>query len=276
MNDTDTLALDDRNLPASGDSGSGPLLSYVQLQDWQPGRETLVSGRFLLTRFLGRGGFGLVFAARDLQEKREVALKFLNPEQVSDQRRSGRIKREFELAGKLSHPGLVKLFDLLHWQGLHYLVMELVSGLTLREFVELQGARNWPETEQLLGQLIEVLALLHQQGVVHRDIKPSNLMLDRQGRLVLLDLGLTRELDDPRKTASSGELVGSPHYLPPEVILGRPSTPASDLYQLALVAYFLLNARHPFDDEDNNTSQVIGRQLSAQLSLPEKTALPAK
>ncbi len=250
--------------------------AYSSLLNWTAQQRLIVSDRYRLTRFIGRGGFGLVYAAFDLTEQTEVAIKFIHPGQTITPRQLRRIEREFDIAQQLQHPNLVRLHQLTDWQGIRILVMDFVPGQTVSDWIAAAGPQPWPVVAPLFHQLLDVLCLMHDRGIVHRDIKPSNLMITPAGRLTLLDLGLTRELDDPQKTSSSGELVGSPHYIPPELILGQTSTPAADLYQLGLVMHFMLTGRHPFSDGDEHTHQVLSRQLTRPLSLVKTADLPAK
>ncbi len=260
------------------DAGLSPeqKASYSSLVNWQTGQSLLIAERYRIERYLGRGGFGLVFAAIDQQTDQSVAVKFIHPGQTVGKRHLRRIEREFELAQKLRHPGLVRLHSLEEWRGLFFLVMDLIPGQTLSDWILARGPQPWSVVAPLAGQLIDVLAAIHQAGAIHRDIKPSNLILTPDNRLILLDLGLTRELDDTQKTSSTGELIGSPHYLPPELILGKKITPAADLYQFGLVIYFLLSGCHPFAVDDQNTALILGRQLTSPLHLPKAKAMPMR
>ena len=248
--------------------------AFSLLLHWHPEHETLINGRYRMEKYLGRGGFGLVFAAWDKDQRCRVALKFLNPFQVSSLRKRQRIQREFTIARKMDHPGLVQLFALDSWRGIHFLVMEYLQGPTLGQLIQEKGPLNWTELKPISEQLIEIVSFLHRHNVIHRDIKPSNIIVGPDKRVKLLDLGMSRELDDPQKTASTGELVGSPHYLPPELIRGLKVTTASDVYQIALVLYYCVTGQHPFDQRDSETINILGKQLNEQLTLPRKPALP--
>jgi serine/threonine protein kinase/tetratricopeptide (TPR) repeat protein len=261
---------------ADGDPSTGQQTAYALLLNWQSGVPMQINARYRLDRLLGRGGFGLVFCAWDELENKTVALKFIHPGQTLGDRRHRRIEREFEVTRALQHPGLVRLHALEIWKEIYFLVMDFIPGLTLSDWIRDLGPRPWSEVEALAGQLIAVLACLHRAGIVHRDIKPSNLILTPKGRLILLDLGLTRDLTDTQKTASTGELVGSPHYLPPELILGHDCKPAADIYQVGLVLHFLLSGRHPYAEEEQNTARVLGHQLSTTLHLPKTITLPGR
>ncbi len=250
-------------------------MTWNELVCWRPGQEMGLNNRYLLQSFLGRGGFSLVFAALDLRDGNRVALKFINPDQIRGSGRERRIQREFEVAQKLRHPGLVRLHSLEKWRGINFLVMDLVEGSTLSARVAESGALDWTEAAPIIDQLLAVLGSIHGHGAVHRDIKPSNIIITMTGQAVLLDLGLTRELDDLQKTASTGELVGSPHYLPPELLLGQSAGPAADVYQLGLVLYFMLGGRHPFAEDEQETTHILGRQLTTRLKIPRSLNLPA-
>lgn len=248
--------------------------AYTQLLYFKKESELLINQRYRISHFIGRGGFGLVFAARDLHSDRMVALKFIHPQKTTSPPQNRRIIREFEIAQKLQHPGLVRLYALETWDGIHVMVMDLVDGMTLSDLISRQGPMNWPELSPIMNQLIDVLAYVHQQGVIHRDIKPSNIIIGPDGKATLLDLGLTRELDDQQKTASTGELVGSPHYLPPEVIMGHKPQPSSDLYQLALNIHYALAGRHPYEESGSEPTTILGQQLSTTLRFSTRSGMP--
>jgi tRNA A-37 threonylcarbamoyl transferase component Bud32/tetratricopeptide (TPR) repeat protein len=238
---------------------SGPLeIAYLSLAQAPAG--TVINGRYRLERLLGQGGFGIVFAASDLTLNSRLALKFLNPRLTRSEQKFLRVKREINLSRKISDGRIVKVFALESWQGLHFLVMELAAGRSLRAILKERGNIPWPEFKAVFGEILEAVDVLHRSGIVHRDLKPSNILIDGAARVKVLDFGLAKEVEDSEKTSTTGEIVGSPYFMSPEQIRGDPVDCRSDVYQLGLVLYRVLAGRHPF--EHTSTMEVILRQLN--------------
>ena len=233
-----------------------------------PGPGTVTLGRFELVRQLGSGGMGVVYEARDVEGQRGLALKALH---AVDGRSLFRLKREFRALSELSHPGLVRLEELFsdgaHW----FFTMELVDGVPFNAFVRRHDGCDGARLRAAFGQLVEAVAALHRASKLHCDLKPSNVLVERSGRVVVLDFGLVRELppEGSEATAVSG-LVGTPAYLAPEQAAGGEATEASDLYALGVMLYEALLGRLPFD---GNPFRVL-RDKQA-LDAPAPTALYA-
>jgi serine/threonine-protein kinase len=238
---------------------SGPLeIAYLSLAQAQAG--TVINGRYLLEKLIGQGGFGIVFEAVDLTLNSHLALKFLNPRLTRSERQFRRVKREINLSRKISDGRIVKVFALERWQEIHFLVMELAAGRSLRAILHGRGNIPWPEFKGVFNEILEAVDVLHRSGIVHRDLKPSNILIDGEGRVKILDFGLAKEVDDSEKTSTVGEIVGSPYFMSPEQIRGDTIDCRSDVYQLGLVLYRVLAGRHPF--EHTSTMEVILRQLN--------------
>ncbi len=246
---------------------SGPLeLAYLNLVGLEPG--TMLNGRYRLERLIGQGGFGIVFEAEDLTLGSRLALKFLNPRLTRDERKFLRVKREINLSRRISDERIVKVFSLESWREIHFLVMELAAGSSLRSVLEEKRLLSWPEFSGVFLDIAEAVAVLHGNGIVHRDLKPANILIDDRGRVKILDFGLAKEIEDAEKTSTAGEVVGSPYYMSPEQIRSQEVGFASDVYQLGLVLYRALTGRHPF--EHPSTMEVIFKQLHQR---PEPPAL---
>jgi tetratricopeptide (TPR) repeat protein/tRNA A-37 threonylcarbamoyl transferase component Bud32 len=220
----------------------------------------LLSGRYRIVRFIARGGMGEVFEVDDLELQERVALKTVRPEVARDETAIERFKREIQLARKVTHPNVCRIFDVSHHreEGSHgaviFLTMELLPGETLAERLRRTGPLPPDLALPIVRQVAEALHAAHQAGVVHRDLKPGNVILaeGRGGvRAVVTDFGLARReksLEDPRGADLTGAagVVGTPAYLAPEQIEGKESTPAVDIYALGIVLYEMLTGRVPF------------------------------
>ena len=228
------------------------------------GAGELVAGRYRVSRFLGQGAVGEVYAATDLELGAEAALKVLKPVSAGGERAIERFKREILLARRVSHPNVCRIFDL----GVHllersggepepvlFLTMELLDGRTLVRRVEEEGPLSEPEATAIALQLADGLAAAHRAGVVHRDLKSSNVLLvpDTSGpRAVITDFGLARDRDLPSGAAAltaTGGVLGTPAYMAPEQVEGRRATPRSDLYSLGIVLYEMVTGALPFEGE---------------------------
>jgi tetratricopeptide (TPR) repeat protein len=199
--------------------------------------------RYRVVSEIGRGGMGVVYDAVDRETGERVAIKVLSS------RRDGllRFKNEFRLAARLTHPNLVSLYDLVITEEVAYFVMEHAPGVDLRRWVRGRGPGAKANVERLYGcmvQILEALECLGAAGIVHRDLKPSNVIVSDEGHCKLLDFGLAGAHDTPDFTAAM--LAGTPTYMSPEQIEGRPIGPASDLYALGVIVYELLCGEPPF------------------------------
>ena len=219
-------------------------------------------GRFTLTRLLGRGGMGEVWAARDPELDREVAIKLLRFDLGGlDGGGYGPLRREAQAMARLTHPNIVRIYELGSGAGLLFCAMELVDGETLRQW--LATPRPWRETLRVLVDAGRGVAAAHAAGVVHRDVKPDNVMIARDGRILVTDFGLARftgvasdamPVDAAVAVGSgaqvlltrTGAFVGTPRYMPPEVIEARGGDAASDQFAFCVMAHEALYRSRPF------------------------------
>jgi serine/threonine-protein kinase len=200
---------------------------------------TVLAHRYEIRAPLGRGGMGEVFEAVDVQLDRTVAVKILRPDLAADRRLAGRFRREARTAARLSHPGIVGVFDVGETDGRVFIVMEFVPGSTFIELTRL--APLPPASVARMGAAIaDALAHAHGRGVVHRDVSPGNLMLTARGEPKLLDLGIARAAQGSAGGAASTSAQGTPAYVAPEQARGGPTDQRADVYALGVVLTELL------------------------------------
>ena len=217
-------------------------------------------GHYRIVEKIGEGGMGQVYRARDEQLGRDVAVKVLPEELAADQSRLGRLQREAKALAALDHPGIVTIFSVEEADGIHFLTMALVEGQTLSHLIPPNGM----EVERLLDlgvALADALRAAHERGIVHRDLKPSNVIVDKEGRLRVLDFGLarmeetaplssqleTRTLQEPM--TYHGMVLGTIPYMSPEQAEGKAVGPSSDVFSLGVVLYEMATGSRPFGGE---------------------------
>jgi len=205
-------------------------------------------GRYRILERIGRGAMGVVFSATDEQLDRKVAVKLMLADFDEEPELRERFYREARITGQLAHRNIVTVFDLGDHNGRPYIVMELLNGLTLTDYLQQPDAQEVDAKIDLMMQMCEGLQNAHRSGVIHRDVKPSNMFVQRGGVLKILDFGVAR-LTASNLTAS-GFLVGTPEYMAPEQPQGRPVDARSDVYSAASVFYFMLTGRSPFGSRD--------------------------
>ena len=207
-----------------------------------------VAGRYEIVRLLGEGGMGAVYQARDLELERAVALKVIRPELATHPAILARFKQELILAREVTHPNVVRIFDLGTDGGVKFITMEFVAGRDLKSLL-LAGRRfTTDETVSIIGQVCEALRAAHAASIVHRDLKPHNVMLDGEGRAKVMDFGVARSLDATGLT-HTGQLIGTPDYMSPEQAKGEPIDARSDLFSLGIILYEMLVGALPYQAE---------------------------
>jgi hypothetical protein len=208
----------------------------------------LIAGQYRLIEQVGRGGFAIVWRARDERLRRDVAAKqlFLPPRFTDEQRRDHRTwtLREARSAARLAHPGVVTVHDVVEHDGIPWIIMEFVPGRTLGEIVRTDGPLPPARAAEIGLQLVEALRAAHAAGVVHRDVKPGNVIVGA-GRVVLGDFGIAQVEGDPELT-ESGIVMGAAAYTAPERARGEPAVAASDLWSLGATLFYAVEGRRPF------------------------------
>jgi len=208
--------------------------------------ENRIIGKYEILQLLGEGGAGQVHSARDKLLHREVAIKSLRPELISDQSFVDRFMTEAKNLGRLNHPNINTLYDLIFEGDNLYMVMELVSGRTVERLLQdRHGPLPLREAQAIVSQVGDGLHYAHGLGIIHRDIKPANLMISDAGLVKIMDFGIARARGSQRQTRD-GKIIGSLAYMAPEQVRGEEGDERSDLYSLAIVLYELLSGRAPF------------------------------
>jgi serine/threonine protein kinase len=215
-------------------------------------RGFLISGKYRLLDRLGSGGMGAVYLCEHVMMGRRVALKVLPINQAEDPASLARFYREARAVARLDHPNIVRAHDIDKEDKLHFLVLEFIDGCNLHEFVKRNGTLSVPRAAHYIRQAALGLDHANQAGLVHRDIKPGNLLLDRQGVVKVLDMGLARFFDDDGgafvKEYEEGYVIGTADYLAPEQTVDNRVDIRADIYSLGGTLYYMLVGKSPFQD----------------------------
>jgi predicted Ser/Thr protein kinase len=206
---------------------------------------TLLAERYEILELLGQGGMGAVYKARDTELDRLVALKLIRPDLASNPEILRRFKQELILAREVTHRNVIRIFDLGQAKGIKFITMEFVEGRDLRAVLREREKIPLDETVQIVAQVCRALESAHAAGVVHRDLKPQNIMLDRKGRVYVMDFGIAHSLETPGMT-QTGALMGTPEYMSPEQAKGMRVDARSDLFSLGIIFYEMLTGISPY------------------------------
>jgi len=206
-------------------------------------------GDYHVLRSLGRGGMGQVYLAEQLSLKRKVALKILRADLAVNPTSLQRFKAEAEAVAKVNHANIVQVYAIGDIDGLPYMALEYVEGRNLRQFVVKKGPPELLLALSIMRQTAAALQRASEAGIVHRDIKPENILLTRKGEVKVADFGLSRCLGDPQPLhlTQSGVTMGTPLYMSPEQVEGKPLDCRTDIYSFGVASYFMLAGQPPFD-----------------------------
>lgn len=208
--------------------------------------QTMLGNRYEILDQIGTGGMSDVYSAKDHSLNREVAVKVLKDEFATDTQFVSKFRAEAQAAAGLEHPNIVNIYDVGSENGLHYIVMEKIEGITLKTYIAKKGQLSYNEVISIAIQVGKGIEAAHNKGIVHRDIKPQNIMISKEGKVKVTDFGIA-------KAASSNTLnadpMGSVHYSSPEQVRGGFSNFQSDLYSLGIVMYEMCTGRVPFDGD---------------------------
>ncbi|NUU25454.1 MAG: serine/threonine protein kinase [Streptomycetaceae bacterium] len=226
----------------------------------------VVAGRYQLENRIGRGGSGRVWEARDLRRPRRVAVKALGMPGDTDEFHQQRFMQEFQLVAGLAHPNIVRMFDAVEDGDDLFLVMEFLEGRSLDEVLR-HGRLPYQDACGIGTQLCAALTHAHDAGVVHRDLKPSNVMVCSDGRVVIMDFGIAKDVGADRRLTATGVMIGTPLYMAPEMILGTQLTASADLYALGCLMYEMVGGTLPFPPEGQLISLILAKISSDAPSL---------
>ena len=205
-------------------------------------------GRYVVQGELGRGAMGIVYRAQDPAIGRTVAVKTIRIGQFNDEREikhvQDRMMREAQAAGILSHNNIVTIYDIQHDEGTAFIFMEFVDGDTLEKMLLTDSPIDKQFILRILHQAAEALDYAHQRGIIHRDVKPANIMVRKDGVAKIADFGIARM--QSHSLTQTGQILGTPNYMSPEQISGKPVDGRSDQYSLAVMLYEVLTGEKPF------------------------------
>ncbi len=207
----------------------------------------LLDNRYEILEAIGSGGMAVVYKARCHRLNRLVALKILKDELSQDAEFRRRFHAESQAVAMLSHPNIVSVYDVSHSDNVDYIVMELIDGITLKQYMQQKGVLNWREVLHFSTQIAKALEHAHSRGIIHRDIKPHNIMILKDGTVKVADFGIARV--SSAQSTLTREALGSVHYISPEQAKGSKIDYRSDLYSLGVVMYEMLTGRPPYDGE---------------------------
>ena len=222
-----------------------------------------LDNRYELLEIIGSGGMAVVYKAQDHRLNRPVAIKILKSDLAEDAEFRRRFRDESHAVAMLSHPNIVSVYDVSRGE-MEYIVMELIDGITLKQYMERRGKLNWRESLHFITQIMRGLSHAHSRGIVHRDIKPQNVMILRDGSVKIADFGIAHLESNAQQTMTQ-QALGSVHYISPEQAKGDRTDARSDIYSAGVVLYEMLTNRLPFEG-DSAVSVALQHLSSVPLS----------
>ncbi len=224
-----------------------------------------LDGRYEIKEIIGVGGMAVVYKAYDSIEDRIVAIKILKEEFASNEEFQRRFKNESKAIAVLSHPNIVKVFDVSFGDLIQYIVMEYIDGITLKEYIERNGVLPWSDAVNISIQILRGLQHAHDKGIVHRDVKPQNIMILADNTVKVTDFGIARFARNESKTITD-KAIGSVHYISPEQVKGELTDEKADIYSVGVIMYEMITGTLPFEAE--SAISVAMMQLQAEPKLP--------
>ena len=226
-----------------------------------------LDGRYEIKEIIGVGGMANVYKAYDSIDDRSVAVKILRDEHMQNDELLRRFRNESKAIAVLSHPNIVKVYDVSFNEDIQYIVMEHIDGITLKEYIEQQKVLRWKEAVHFAVQILRALQHAHDKGIVHRDIKPQNVMLLSDGTIKVADFGIAKFARSSQQTITD-KAIGSVHYISPEQAKGEVTDEKSDIYSLGIMLYEMTTGQLPFD-ADSPVSVAL-QQIQSQPKLPRQ------
>lgn len=230
---------------------------------------TYLDDRYEILEIIGSGGMAVVYKAMCHRLNRHVAVKILRDELAQDEEFRARFQTEAQAVAMLSHPNIVSVYDVSHSEDVEYIVMELIEGVTLMQYMKKKGALGWKEALHFAVQISKALEHAHEKGIVHRDIKPQNIMILKDGTIKVADFGIAALESAQEK--KSDQTVGSVHYIAPEQARGEQPDPRSDIYSLGVVMYEMLTGKMPYDGD---TAEQVARKHIVGNAVPPQELNP--
>lgn len=228
----------------------------------------ILAGRYELFERVGEGGMSVVYKAKDKLLNRFVAIKILKPEFINDHKFIDSFRRESQAAASLSHPNIVNIYDVGREGNIHYIVMELIEGRTLSDYIKAQGPMPYPKVIALSKQIAAALAFAHKNHIIHRDVKPHNVMITPNGTAKITDFGIAKAVNAATIVDNTEGIIGSVHYFSPEQARGGYVDEKSDIYSLGIVMYEMLTGRVPFDGD--NPVNIALMHINGEMVPPSK------
>ena len=220
----------------------------------------MLDDRYEILEVIGEGGMAIVYRALEHRLNRDVAVKIMRDEMAADEEFRRRFCTESHAVAMLSHPNIVAVYDVSHNDNVEYIVMELVDGITLKQYIERKGVVAWKEVVHFTKQISKALAHAHERGIIHRDIKPQNIMLLRDGTIKVGDFGIAALENEVYE--NNGEAIGSIHYIAPEQARGECPDARSDIYSLGVMMYEMLTGGLPFTG--NTLGEIAVQHMNAK------------
>ncbi len=232
-----------------------------------------LDGRYEIQEIIGVGGMAVVYKAHDNVENRTVAIKILKEEFVSNEEFIRRFKNESKAIAVLSHPNIVKVYDVSFGDLIQYIVMEYIDGITLKEFIERQGSLRWKDAVYFTIQILKGLQHAHDKGIVHRDVKPQNIMVLSDGTIKVADFGIARFARNEQRTITD-KAIGSVHYISPEQARGEKTDEKADIYSVGVMLYEMLTGQLPFEAESAVSVAIMQLQRDPKLPTEINPSIP--
>ncbi|MDD6807872.1 MAG: Stk1 family PASTA domain-containing Ser/Thr kinase [Oscillospiraceae bacterium] len=221
-----------------------------------------LDGRYEIREIIGVGGMAVVYKAYDNIDDRIVAIKILKEEFLANEEFRRRFKNESKAIAVLSHPNIVKVYDVSFGDRLQYIVMEYIEGITLKEYIEQQKVINWKEAVHFATQILRALQHAHDKGIVHRDVKPQNIILLQNGNIKVTDFGIARFSRGETRTMTESA-IGSVHYISPEQARGEITDDKADIYSVGVVLYEMITGKLPFESDSAVSVAIMQLQNEA-------------
>lgn len=226
----------------------------------------LLDNRYEILEVIGEGGMAVVYRALCHRLNRYVAVKIMRDDMAADEEFRRRFCAESHAVAMLSHPNIVAVYDVSHSDEIEYIVMELVDGITLRQYMDKKGVVSWKETLHFTKQIAKALSHAHEHGIIHRDIKPQNIMLLRDGTIKVGDFGIAALENEMYE--SDGQAIGSVHYIAPEQARGECPDARSDIYSLGIVMYEMLTQKKPYDGD--TIGEIAVKHMNTEATPPHE------